>query len=219
MELSNRNPGRKRRRPTPSVVIAVLALFVALGGTASALSGKFSVKKGDIAPKAVQTYALGNKAVRSGKIAPGQVDPYKLRLGSIGGVAAEATTTASAASDLGGPTTSIKAPAGSTIQVRAQVSMRATGNNTARVFLYEPSLLPTPQKILSSTSTADFQTKFSTPGTSASGADDGVANVSRSGWITIPAGAGGVKTFGLRYDTTGGTAIFKNRALYVNVVQ
>ena len=219
MELSKQEPGRKNWRPTPSLVIALLALFVGLGGTASALSGKFSVKKGDIAPNAVRTYTIGAKQVRSGKIAPGQIDPYKLNLGSATGLAAEVTTTSSAASDLGGPTVSVKAPAGSTIQVRAQVSMRATGNNTARVYLYEPSLLPTPQKLMSSTSTADFQTKFSTPGTSASGADDGVTNVSRSGWITIPAGVGGVKTFGLRYDTTGGTAIFKNRALYVNVVQ
>jgi hypothetical protein len=97
--------------------------------------------------------------------------------------------------------------------------MRATGSNTARVYLYEPTLLPTPQKIVSSTATADFQTKYSTPGTAASGADDGVTTISRSGWITIPAGAGGVKTFGLRYDTTGGTAIFKDRQITVNVVQ
>lgn len=219
MELSNQDPGRKRWRPSPTLAIALLALFVGLGGTASALSGKFSVKKGDIAPNAVRTYTIGAKQVRSGKIAPGQIDPYKLNLGSASGTAAEATTTASVATDLGGPTVSVKAPPGSTIQVRAQVSMRATGNNTARVYLYEPGLLPAAQKIMSSTSTADFQTKYSTPGTNASGADDGVTSVTRSGWITIPAGLGGVKTFSLRYDTTGGTAIFKNRALYVNVVQ
>jgi hypothetical protein len=221
--------GRKRWRPTPSMLIAMLALFVALGGTASALSGKFSVKKGDIAPKAVQGYALQDgavtahkikaNAVTSAKIKDKQVGPYKLNLGSAAGEAAEVTTTASVASDLGGPTVSVKAPAGSTIQVRVQASMRATGSNTARVYLYEPTLLPTPQKIVSSTSTANFQTKYSTPGTGTSGADDGVTNVSRSGWITIPAGSGGTKTFSLRYDTTGGTAIFKDRQIFVNVVQ
>jgi len=223
------NAGRRSWRPTPSMLIAMLALFVALGGTASALSGKFSVKKGDIAPKAVQTYTIGDGAVKahklgsssvtSGKVASNAVGPYKLNLGGTTAVAGESTTTASVASDLGGPNLSVKAPAGSTIQVRAQASMRATGNNTARVYLYEPTLLPTPQKLLSSTSTADFQTKFSTPGTGSSGADDGVTNVSRSGWITIPAGTGGVKTFSLRYDTTGGTAIFKDRQITVNVVQ
>ncbi len=219
MELSKQEPRRKSWRPTPALAIALLALFVGLGGTASALSGKFSVKKGDIAPNAVQTYTMGSKSVRSGKIAPGQVDPYKLNLGGSAVLASEASTTASVPSDLGGPIAAVKAPAGSTIQVQVQASMRSTGNNTARVYLYEPSLLPTPQKVMSSGSTANFQTKYSTPGTSASGADDGVTSVSRSGWITIPAGSGGVKTFSLRYDTTGGTSIFKDRKITLSVIR
>lgn len=219
MELSKQDARRKSWRPSPALAIALLALFVGLGGTASALSGKFSVKKGDIAPNAVRTYTIGAKQVRSGKIAPGQIDPYKLNLGGTAPVGAEASTTSTVPVDLGGPNASVKAPPGSMIQVHVSAAMRSTGNNTASVYLVEPSLLPSPQKVLSSTSTANFQTKYSAPGTGASGADEGVSNISRSGWITIPAGAGGVKTFTLRYDTTGGTSIFKDRKLTLTVIQ
>jgi hypothetical protein len=126
-ELSNRNPW-KRRRPTPPPVI--IAGTIRRPSAPQALSGKFSAKKGDRAQGG--TDQRGHKAVRSGK-SPQQRDPYKLRL-SIGGWP-QATTTASAAF-LTGRSTTLTAPAGSTIQVRAQVS-HGPRHNTARVFLYD----------------------------------------------------------------------------------
>ncbi|HTU13670.1 MAG TPA: hypothetical protein VMF31_00605 [Solirubrobacterales bacterium] len=57
----------KLRAPSPGTVIAVLALFVALGGTAYGIS-KNSVRSSDIAPNAVKASDLGALKLRPGKI-------------------------------------------------------------------------------------------------------------------------------------------------------
>ena len=46
-----------RRRPSPAMVVAFVALCVALAGTANALPGKSRVKKDDIARAAVRRAA------------------------------------------------------------------------------------------------------------------------------------------------------------------
>lgn len=212
------SPNRRRWIPSPSMAVAVVAMVLALGGTATALSGKFSVKRNDIAPKAVSTDKLAGRAVTSGKIKDGNVGSYKLRLNGISAVPGESSTTSKTPVDLGGPNATVKVPSGAMVAIHAKAAIRSTGNNTGRVYLYEPTMLPTPTKILGSGATPDFQTKYSTSGTSASGADDGVANIARGGWIVMPS-TPGVKTFSLRYDTTGGTAIFKDRQLTVTVIR
>ncbi|MBK5231528.1 MAG: hypothetical protein JJE13_00905 [Thermoleophilia bacterium] len=214
-------------RPSPSMVVAVFAVFLALGGTATALSGKFSVKRDDIAPKAVSTDKLADKSVATHKIKPaaiyskqikdGNVGSYKLRLNGVSSVAAEGTTTSKVPVDLGGPNTTVKVPEGAMVAIQAEASMRATGNNTAKIDLYEPTLVPNPSLIMSSGSAA-FQSKFSTPGTAASGADAGVGSRVRAGWIVMPSSAG-TRLFSMRYSTTGGTAIFKDRKLTVTVIR
>lgn len=214
-------------RPTPAMAVALFAVFLALGGTATALSGKFSVKRDDIAPKAVSTDKLGGQAVTTKKIKPGaiyskqikdgNVGSYKLRLNGVSTVSAEGTTTSKVPVDLGGPNTTVKVPEGAMVAIQAEASMRATGNNTARIDLYEPSLIPNPVQIMSTGSSA-FQTIYSTPGTAASGADTGVNSRVRSGWIVMPSSAG-TKFFSMRYSTTGKTAIFKNRKLTVTVIR
>jgi len=212
------SPNKRRLLPSPSIAIAVLALIVAMGGTATALSGKFSVKRDDIALKAVSTNQLAGQAVTSGKIKDGQVGSYKLRLNGTATALNESSTTSTVPVDLGGPSVSVKVPEGAMIAIQAEAAIRTTGNNTGRVYLTEPTLAPTPTKVLGSGATADFQTKYSVPGTAASGADDGVASKVRAGWIVMPSTAG-TKTFSLRYDTTGGTAIFKDRRLTVTVIR
>lgn len=224
----NSSKKKKRWLPSPSMVVAVLALVLALGGTATALSGKFSVKRNDIAPKAVSTSKLGNKAVSTAKIkksavhskqiADGNVGPYKLRLNGSSVQLGEASTTSKVPVDLGGPAVSIKVPAGAMLAIQAEATMRSTGNNQAQVSLQEPTLVSKPVQLLSSGATANFQTRYSTTGTTASGADAGVTSRVRSGWIVM-ASTPGVKTFSLRYNTTGGTAIFKYRRLTVSVVR
>jgi hypothetical protein len=214
-------------RPTPSMVVALFAVFLAMGGTATALSGKFSVKRDDIAPKAVSTDKLADKsvathkikaaAIHSKQIADGNVGSYKLNLAGSSSVPGESTTTSKVPVDLGGPNTTVKIPEGAVVAIQAEAAMRATGKNTAEISLYEPGLVPAPSLIMSSGS-SEFQTKYSTPGTSASGADSGVASKVRSGWIVMNS-TPGTKYFSMRYSTSGGTAIFKDRKLTVTVIR
>jgi hypothetical protein len=49
----------RNRRPSPALVISLIALAVALAGTAGALPGRNSVKSNDIAPKSVHARHLG----------------------------------------------------------------------------------------------------------------------------------------------------------------
>lgn len=56
---------KARRLPSPATLIAILALFVALGGSAFAI-GRNSVKSSDIAPKAVRASDLGPLKLRKG---------------------------------------------------------------------------------------------------------------------------------------------------------
>jgi hypothetical protein len=63
-----------KRRPSPALVIALIALFAALGGSAYALS-RNSVKAKNIKNGAVTTKKIKNKAVTSSKLAPGAVTP------------------------------------------------------------------------------------------------------------------------------------------------
>ncbi|MBN8867362.1 MAG: hypothetical protein J0H98_07395 [Solirubrobacterales bacterium] len=217
--------GRRRRLPSPALILSLVALFVALGGTATALKGKWSVKRDDIAPKAVGANQLGPRAVtnaklrgnavRSKQLADYAVGPWKLRLGTTAAALGESSTTSNVPVDLSGPTATVQIPApGGMVAIQAEASMRATGNNSARVYLYEPSTIPNPVMI-HRTDASSFQTRISTPGI---GAGDGVTSRVRAGWIVMPVSPG-TKTFQLRYSTTGGTAIFKDRILRVAVIR
>lgn len=216
-----------RRRPSASIAIALLALFVALGGTATALSGKFRVKRDDIAPRAVSTKQLAGKSINAAKLKPKSVrsaqirdrsvGAWKLRLGSTAVTAGESSTTSKTPVDLGGPTATVKVPANGLVAIQAGATMRATGGNDAEVYLYSPTEVTNPVKILGSGST-EFRTRYSVPGSTGSGSDTGVGNKVRAGWIVMPA-APGERTYQLRYSTSGGTAIFKDRRLSVVVVR
>jgi hypothetical protein len=58
----------RKRRPSPALVISVIALGVALAETAGALPGRNSVKSNDIAHGAVRAGDLGAVVVRSAAI-------------------------------------------------------------------------------------------------------------------------------------------------------
>jgi hypothetical protein len=213
--VNGRGRRRRRRLPSPALVVSLLALFIALGGTATALKGKWSVKRDDIAPRAVDAGKIKLGSVNGKHIADRAVGPWKLNLGSTVATAGEASTTSTVPVDLGGPTATVKVPEGAMVAIQAEAAMRVTGaNNSARTYLYEPAMVPNPVQIHRSESN-QFQIRISTPGI---GAGDGVTSRVRSGWIVMPA-APGVRTFQLRYSTTGGTAIFKDRALRVAVIR
>jgi hypothetical protein len=61
------------RWPTPGTAIALVALFVALSGTAVALPGKGSVRSDDLRRGSVGTRAIANNSVRSSDIRNGNV--------------------------------------------------------------------------------------------------------------------------------------------------
>jgi hypothetical protein len=52
------------RLPSPGLVVAVVALVVALAGTAIALPGKKTVSRNDIKPEAVRSKQIGDNKVR-----------------------------------------------------------------------------------------------------------------------------------------------------------
>ena len=69
-----------KRRPSPAMVVAFVALGVALAGTANALPGKIGVKKDDIARAAVRTQHLYTNAVRTKHIRARNVTRSKSRV-------------------------------------------------------------------------------------------------------------------------------------------
>jgi hypothetical protein len=63
----------RSRRPSPAFVLAAIALFVALGGTAAGLANKNTVDSGDIINGAVHARDIGKAQVKSKNIGTGQV--------------------------------------------------------------------------------------------------------------------------------------------------
>jgi hypothetical protein len=74
------------RRPSLPLVIALLALFVALGGPAQAakLLGKGSVDSRAIKNRSIKGKDIKNLAISEAKIANGAVTPGKLAAGAVG---------------------------------------------------------------------------------------------------------------------------------------
>ena len=82
------------RRPSPALIVSMLALFIALGGTTYALTiphnsvgtlqiRPFGVRNSDIGSRAVSTSKLGDNAVLSSKILDGQIQPPDLGTGVV----------------------------------------------------------------------------------------------------------------------------------------
>lgn len=70
----------KMKRPSPATIISLVALTVALGGTATA--ARTLITSQDIAPGAVTSRHLAPGAVTGAKIAPGAVTTQKLSRGA-----------------------------------------------------------------------------------------------------------------------------------------
>jgi hypothetical protein len=72
-----------RRRPSPAMAVAFIALCVALAGTASALPGRNQVKRDDIARNAVRSNDITRNAIRNRHIKARQVTRSKIARRSI----------------------------------------------------------------------------------------------------------------------------------------
>lgn len=70
-------------RPSPAMVVAIVALSVALAGTASALPGRNRVKRDDIARNAVQSSDIRKNAIRTRHIKKRQVTRSRIAKRSI----------------------------------------------------------------------------------------------------------------------------------------
>lgn len=86
---------RKIGRPSPAMVVAVIALIVALGGTAVAAHTlklpKNSVGTRQLKRKAVTTGKLANNAVNGAKVANGSLTGADINLGALGKVPSAGT--------------------------------------------------------------------------------------------------------------------------------
>ena len=62
------------RRPSPAMVVALIALTIAIGGTAAALPGKFTVGRDDLKTSSVGARALGKMIIGRSRSFP-SADP------------------------------------------------------------------------------------------------------------------------------------------------
>jgi hypothetical protein len=216
------------RRPSPAMVIAAVALFVALGSGAYAAShlsrnsvGSKAIKNGavkspDIHNGAVKSRDIGGKQVKTGNVKNGAVTSVKAGFIRSSFVSSSNATTSNAPVDLGGPSVTVTVPSGGVVEIFAGAQISDTGGGSGavgEVSLIGSPLLTAPSRILAS-GTPNLRATYTSPGSNDS---NGVLNPARGGWITL-APPPGTYTFSLRYAAPGGgTATFQNRALIVRV--
>jgi hypothetical protein len=198
---------RRRRLPTPAMLVALIALVAALTGSAVALQGKNSVKSNDIAPGAVKGRDIAKQAIK----------PQKLDLIKVDGEAGPLSTAAVPASDLGGPSVRVNVPETGLVAIYARGTGQINGGGQGalgQIHLYEPTLLPDAPRVLEFNNPTP-QLRITTPGT---GMVDGTPNLARGGWIVFPADKG-TYTFSLLYSVAGGgAATFANTGIWAGVI-
>jgi hypothetical protein len=201
-----RKASKLLRRPSPAMLVAVIALVLALGGAAAALPGRNSVQSNDIK----------RHNVRLSDIARGAVDPFRTSIVKDGALNSTVSTTSNTPVDLGGPNVTVKVPKGALVGIFAEANLQVAGggpSSEAQVRLFEPTILPNAPQIIGG-STHQLTDHFTAPGT---GNQTGVNGQLRGGWLIFSPGAG-AHTFSLRYSGAGGgTALFQNPKLYVAV--
>jgi hypothetical protein len=102
------------KRPSPAMVVAVIALVLALTGTAFAALGKNSVGSRQLKSKAVTTGKIANNAVNGAKVANGSLTGSDININALGTVPTAASAiSAGNAGTVGGHAASC--PAGTTL--------------------------------------------------------------------------------------------------------
>ena len=71
------------RRPSPALIISIIALIVALSGTAYAALGKNSVGSRQLKSKSVTTGKIANNAVTSAKVAKETLTGDDIRISGL----------------------------------------------------------------------------------------------------------------------------------------
>jgi hypothetical protein len=104
----------KLGRPSPAMVVAIIALFAALSGSAYAALGKNSVGSRQLKSKAVTTGKIANNAITSVKVAKGSLTGEDINVGALGTVpSAASAASAGNANTVGGH--SAACPAGTAL--------------------------------------------------------------------------------------------------------
>lgn len=94
---------KRPHRPSPALIIAIVALICALTGTAYAALGKNSVGSRQLKKKSVTTGKIANNAVNAAKVANGSLTGSDINLKALGTVPAATTaTSAGNANTVGG---------------------------------------------------------------------------------------------------------------------
>lgn len=150
------------KRPSPAMVVAVVALVLALTGTAFAALGKNSVGSRQLKAQAVTSGKIANNAVNGAKVANGSLTGQDINLAALGTVPS-ATDAASAgnAGTVGGH--SVACPDGTTL-VRG-VCFDSTSNPevpsleaAAEACAAKGGYLPTPMELYSVRGTINLGT-------------------------------------------------------------
>jgi hypothetical protein len=199
----------RSRLPSPALVVAMIALVAAVGGSAVALDGKHKVKADDIAKGAVRGPAIHNKAVK----------PPAINLFQTKGLVGPFSTASVPAVDLGGPSVTVNVPRTGLVAVYARVTGQIQGggqNALGQVHLFEPTLVPN-NPVLMAFDDAQPQIRYTVPGPGDIG---GVASPTRGGFLVFSPVNPGKYTFTLRYSVAGGgAATFSNAGIWAGVLQ
>jgi hypothetical protein len=77
---------QRRRGPSPAMIVAIIALVLALTGTAFAALGKNSVGTRQLKSKAVTTGKIANNAINAAKVADHSLTGQEINIGALGTV-------------------------------------------------------------------------------------------------------------------------------------
>lgn len=88
-----------KRRPSPAMAVAFLALLTALSGTAAALPGKNTVNSGDLKRNAVKRSDIARNAVTGAKVKNDSLKGSDVDEASLGTVPSATTANSANAAD------------------------------------------------------------------------------------------------------------------------
>ena len=74
-----------RRRPQPALIVAIIALVAATGGTATALPGRHTIDRNDVAKNAIRSKAIKDGQVTGADLRDGAVTSAEIADATIGG--------------------------------------------------------------------------------------------------------------------------------------
>ncbi len=139
----------KISRPSPAMIVALIALFAALSGSAYAALGKNTVGSKQLKAKAVTTGKIANNAINSAKVAQGSLTGEDINVGALGTVpnatsaasAGNANTVSGHAASCPGGTTLIRGVCFDAAPNPAAPNLKAAADSCAAKGGYLPSVM------------------------------------------------------------------------------